>query len=476
MSDFSDSFERITVPGLDAGLNARVNRLLAVLADRNRRNILRTSYYDGKRAARQITAVLPPAYNRLGLVLGWTSKAVDALNRRCHLNGFSWADGDLGSLGFNQAWDTNMLGSEVDQGLESSLVHGPSFVTTTAGGPGEPEVLWQFRDATQATGDWNARTRQLDNLLVITGYHDDRVSQFVLYVPNRTVVCSKADGKWSVTSDQSHPWGVPADPLPYKPSLRRPLGRSRITRPMMGLQDAGVRELMRREGHMDVYSFPELWMLGADPSIFKNQDGTTKAQWQVMLGRIKGIPDDENATNPRADVKQMMAASPEPHHKDINALSKLFAREAALPESSVAISDISNPTSAESYDASQYELIAEAEGATDDWTPHLRRAMVRTLAMQNGLDGMDEVPDSWWSITPDWRDPRYVSRAAQADAGLKQLQALPWLADTSVATELVGLTAEQSRRALGDRRRSQGRDVLALIAGQGTPQDIPAGE
>jgi hypothetical protein len=32
-----------------------------------------------------------------------------------------------------------------------------------------------------------------------------------------------------------------------------------------------------------------------------------------MLGRIKGIPDDEDATNPRADVKQFPAATPQPH-------------------------------------------------------------------------------------------------------------------------------------------------------------------
>nr|WP_255633190.1 phage portal protein [Demequina sp. TTPB684] len=429
---------------------------------------MRGAYYDGKRAARQITSVLPPAYNNLGLVLGWTAKAVDALNRRCHLDTFTWPDGDLGSLGFAEVWDGNMLGAEVDQGLESSLVHCTGYTITTAGGPGEPEVLWQFRDATQAIGDWNARTRRLDNLLVVTSYADSRLTGFVLYEPNRTITCRREQGKWLVVADQEHVWGVPAEPLPYKPRLRRPFGSSRITRPMMGLQDAAVRELARLEGHMDVYSFPEMWMLGADPSIFKAPDGTVRSTWQVMLGRIKGIPDDEDLTNPRADVKQFLASSPEPHLKDINALSKLFAREASLPDSSVAISDFANPTSAESYDASQYELVAEAEGATDDWSPFLRRSMIRALAMQNGINGMEDVPAEWWSINTSWRDVRYESRAAKADGGMKQLQALPWLAETEVGPELVGLTPDQARRAEGDRRRKAGSATLQAIAAGGS--------
>ena len=36
----------------------------------------------------------------------------------------------------------------------------------------------------------------------------------------------------------------------------------------------------------------------------KNADGSQKAAWQVMLGRIKAIPDDEEASTPRAEVER----------------------------------------------------------------------------------------------------------------------------------------------------------------------------
>jgi hypothetical protein len=169
---------------------------------------------------------------------------------------------------------------------------------------------------------------------------------------------------------------------------------------------------------------------------------------------------------PRAQVQQFAAADPQPHLAALNALAKLFARETQLPDTAVAITDVSNPTSAESYDASQYELIAEAEGATDDLSPALRRAMIRALAIANGETS---VPVSYLSIDTRWRDPRYLSRAAQADAGMKQLTAVPWLADTEVGLELLGLDAQQVRRAQAEHRRASARQSLAGLTGAEPP-------
>src|SRR5690606_39272997 len=72
-------------------------------------------------------------------------------------------------------------------------------------------------------------------------------------------------------------------------------------------------------------------------------------------GADQGHPDDDDAENPRADVKQFPAATPEPHLASLNAYAKMFARATSLPDTAVAITDLSNPTSAEAYDASQYE-------------------------------------------------------------------------------------------------------------------------
>ena len=467
MSDLTA--EKIVLSDLSDDENDTLNRLLSRLEKTRGRNEKLAAYYDMHRLVRQVANVLPPMYSKLALTLGWAAKGVDALNRRCTLVDFEWADGDLASLGGRELWDANMLGSEARQGGLESLIHGPAFIVTTRGGEGEADALIHFRSALDATGDWNVRTRRLDNLVSIADRDDEgRVTRFTLYLSGKTVSAVRDRGVWS--SDVStHPWGVPADVMPYKPRIRRAFGSSRITRAARGLQDAGVRELLRLEGHMDVYSFPEFWLLGADETVFKNADGSVRHVWQTMLGRIKGIPDDQDEDDPalaRADVKQFTAASPEPHLADLNTLAKLVAREYSLPDSSMAITDVSNPTSAEAYDASQYELIAEAEGTTDDWSPALRRAYTRALAIQNGEDA---VPDEWRSIVPKWRNPRFLSRAAEADAGLKQLQAAPELSGTDVGYELLGLSPEQIASAKGELRRKavNGRmDALIGLAGQ----------
>jgi hypothetical protein len=454
---------KVTLPDLSDDDNAVLNHLLAKLEAKAPGNILRASYYDGKRALKQVGTVIPPQYYKLALVLGWSAKAVDILARRCNLDGFVWPDGDLSGLGAGDVWDDNYLGAEISSALVSSLIHGVSFLVTTRGDTtvGEPAALIHAKDALNATGDWNSRTRSLKNLLSITARDKDgKPGALVLYLPNRTIVAAKVDREWTVLDDSAHPWGVAAEPLVYKPRVGRPLGSARISRAVMSLHDQALRTVIRLEGHMDVYSFPEMWMLGADPSIFKNPDGSQKASWQVMLGRIKGIPDDDGAENPRVDVKQFSANDPDPQLKALKQQAQLFSGETSIPLTSLGVSDMSNPTSADSYIASREDLIAEAEGATDDWTPGLRRTFARALAIQNGLSA---VPDDFKSIDAKWRSPVYQSRAAAADAGMKQLTAIPWLAETEVGLELLGLDEQQIRRALADKRRAQGSAVLQQL-------------
>lgn len=470
---------RIVLADLTDDENATLMHLLDVIDDKAVFNRKVDAYYDAERNLRMAHGgVVPVQYANLGLVLGWTAKAVDALGRRCNLDGLVWPDGDIDSIGLRELWDDNHLGSEVDQGITDSLIHAVAFVSAARGEEGEPRALVHFHSASDATGDWNARTRRLDNLLVVNARDDKGPTALTLYLPGRTVTAAFDSGRWQAETS-THPFHVPAAPLAYHPRLKRPYGRSRISRPLRGYQDAAARALIRLEGHLDVYAYPEFWMLGADPSVFKNEDGTPKSEWQIRLGRIKGIPDDVDADPAlaRADVRKFDAASPEPHLKALNTYAKMFARDAALPDSALAIAELTNPTSAESYDASQYELIAEAEGVTDECSPPLRYVSTLALAMLNDLDA---VPAEWRSIDTNWRNPRFLSRAAEADAGSKAIGAVPWLGETEVGLELLGLGRQQVQRALGERRRAQSLqrlDDLARVAAAeaGQPGVTPDG-
>jgi hypothetical protein len=90
--------------------------------------------------------------------------------------------------------------------------------------------------------------------------------------------------------------------------------------------------------------------------------------------------------------------------------------------------------------------------------------VTRALAIQNGVT---EIPAEWGSIAPKWRSPIYISKAAAADAGAKQLAMVPWLADTEVGLELLGLDEQQIQRALSQKataeRKAAGRAIVAAL-------------
>lgn len=452
--------EALRIPGLSDDELVTVNFLAKQLKEKQPHNRKRSDLYDGKQAIRQVGTVIPPQYYRLGLALGWAAKGVDGLARRCNLDEIVWADGDLESLGMQELQDSNFLFSELSQARTDSLIHGVSYLITTKGEDDEPAALVHAKDALNATGQWNNRKRRLDNLLSVTSRDRNRITGFVLYLDGLTINADLVDGKWEIDR-QEHPWHVPADPLVYKPRTSKHMGRSRITRAAISHQYAALRALVRLEGHMDIYTIPQLLLLGASDSLFKDATGNLKPAWQIALGRALGIPDDEDATNPRADVKHIPAQSPEPHLADLNALAKLTAREYDLPDSAFALTDMANPTSADAYNASREDLIAEAEGATEDWSVPIRRAVTRALAIQNGLE---EIPAAWASIDTAWRSPVYLSRAAVADAGAKQLATAPeWLKETRVGLKLLGLSEQDIKLAEAERDRLRGRQSAQAI-------------
>ncbi|WP_433584559.1 phage portal protein [Microbacterium hydrocarbonoxydans] len=458
------SDQNLRIPGLSDDETVTVNFLAKQLRDKKQHNEKRSNLYDGKYAIRKVGTVIPPQYYRLGIALGWAAKGVDGLARRCNLDDMVWADGKLADLGMQELKDSNFLMSELAQGRTDSLIHGVSYLITTQGDDDEPRALVHAKDALSATGEWNNRKRHLDNLLSVTARDRNRITGFVLYLDGETINADMVDGKWELERSE-HPWHVPVEPLIYKPRTSKRMGRSRITPAAISHQSAALRELVRLEGHMDIYAIPQLILLGANESLFKNPDGSFKASWQIALGRILGVPDADPedvpaGNNGRADVKHVAASSPEPHLADLNALAKLSAREYDLPDSDFALTDLANPTSADSYNASRENLIAEAEGAADDWSVPIRRTVRRALAIQNGLD---KIPKEWASIDTKWRSPVYLSRAAEADAGAKQVGAIEWLKDTRVGLELIGLDKQQIDLALAERKQNRSREAAASL-------------
>ena len=474
-----------SIPDLNEDVLRDINRLYAQLVARTPRNLLRALLYDGKYVISQIGEIIPPSYLRTATVLGWSAKTVDTLARRCNLEEFTWTDGrTTDDSGLSDVWDENFFATKSNQAMVSSLMHGPAWLINTTGGAGEPDSLIHVKSALHATGDWNARRNAMDNLLSITSRDDEgNPSAIALYKDGITVTSERgSDGVWA--SDYStHGLGVPVELMPYKPREDRAYGSSRISRPIISIQKRALKAIVRMDGHADVYSFPQLILLGASGSAFKNPDGSLKPAWKVALARVFALEDDKDepdAKRARADVKQFPASSPEPHIKMIEQIAQMFSGESSIPVESLGFTNHANPTSPDAYVAAREDLIAEAEGAIDDWKQAMRRSMMRALAIKNGLN---TIPDEYRALEPKFRPPIYLSKSAQADAGSKMLGAGPeWLKETSVGLELLGLTPQQAKRALAEKRRLGTMNVVEALnrapapAGDEDQDQPPAGD
>ena len=190
----------------------------------------------------------------------------------------------------------------------------------------------------------------------------------------------------------------------------------------------------------------------------------------MIMDRINAIPDNEDAANPRADVKQFTQGDQRPHVEQLQILAGLFAGETNIPVSSLGVGlSQANPTSADSYVASREDLIAEAESAAKVWKQRHTRTAQRAWMVANGET---EVPDTLRGLQARYRNPRYTSSSAAADAAMKHVTAFPWLAESDAFIEHVFDDAELTERLLADKQRAQGRNALAMFQRAGGADGI----
>ena len=473
-----------TVPGLTVEETQTLTTLVDRLFRKAERNRLRRRYYDAKQSLRDLGISVPPTI-QLRTVLGWPAKAVDVLVRRTMLE--SWVaddETDLVALGLDELLAANQFDRELPAALTSALMHSVAFGFVTAGLAGEPAALIQFRSAEQATGEWDDRRRCLANALSVISTDDaGQPDAMNLYVPDVVVAMRRDEKGWRVDRYR-HRFGVPVEAIPFRPSLIRPMGSSRITRPVMELTDAAVRTLVRTEVSAEFYNAPQRYVLGAaerafaegtvpapqaDTDIWWETDdgvrhrggdtssgpagtgnaGGTLAGWQALLGHVWTLTRDEDGNLP--SVGQFPQQSMQPNVEHFRMLAQTFAAETSIPLRSLGVVG-DNPESAEAIAEANKELELEIK----HWqraaiTPALKRMVAIALAIANG----GSVGD-YRGVSPLWARPSSVSESGAADAISKQVAAFPWLAETEVALRRLGYSPEEIVSAFADRRRAEG--------------------
>ncbi len=453
----------VRVHGLSDDDQRELSQLMDVWRAKFQRNSLRRSYYDAHNRFKDLGISIPPHLKKTPTVVGWPAKAVDSLAARSMFDGFvSPGNGD-DPLGLREILDANQFDSMYAQGVVSELIHCCAFITVTAGdeAAGDPPVLISLRSAEFAAALWDMRHRRIRSGMAVVDVDPTNPSiptAITLYLADKIAQCAKQGAGWQVVSQTPNMVGRPVmEAMPFRPDESRPFGKSRISREIMSITDSAQRAALRAEVLMEFNTAPQKYLLGADGDLF--EDGS---RWKSYMDSILAVSRDEDDNVP--SFGQLAQVSPEGAISYLQHLAARFAGATGLPVASLGIVT-ANPSSAQAISEARDDLVTEAQALNRVNNIALSNVARIALAVRDGVS-VNELADDARHVRAKFRNPSMPSISSQSDAMVKQISALPWLANTTVALEELGYTEEQITRLLADKRRAQAPDAVAVLLGE----------
>lgn len=453
-----------------AGDEARtVRQLLQAWADHRDSNARRTVYHRGEQAFKDLGISLPPQMRDAKSPLGWAAMAVDKPASRIQFDGLR-LPGEDDPLGLSRIFVANNVQTEFRQAVVSAGIHGFSLATVARGAStDDSEVQIQFHDAEACAAIWDRRNRRLGAALTLTELDEDgNPLEAIVYLPGSIITIRRDAKSWEVKGDRypSIPGRAQAVPVRNWPTMTRPLGRSRITRPVMELTDMGVRTLVRMEGTAEFYSAPQIAILGVAEGAFGNADAARK--FQILIDRIMGLERDEDGNVP--SIEQLQQASMVPHESHLRTIAAAFSGETGIPVNSLGILH-EQPASAEAMRAAERDLLIDVQAQIRDVLAPAMCDLARMVVMVR--DGLSAPPEESWALSAKFADAEFRSASSEADAVLKIAQSMDLLVKYPVLAERL-FDPEQIKRLMADQRRTAGQDAVAALLGAALP--VPAAQ
>lgn len=449
----------IASPDLTADETAAIRANLAQLSLKQERAKMRSNFYNGRERLHSFGFSIPPQMRDMDAALGWPAKTCDALSARLHLEGLVLPGSATASSEIEDIFNANRMAIRWPQAQVSTFQHGCSFVAVTPGDVenDEPEVLISVMPATEATGVWDVRSQSLKSALWVAQTDAMYPTTAVLFLRTHTVQLSRERmGPWVVHRVPNPLPRVPVSLLAYRPQLDRPFGMSRITRPVMWLTQMAVRTLLRTEVSAEFYSSPQRYAMGADEESFVDEAGNKVSAWETILGKIWMIPRDEDGLVP--EVGQFPQMSMQPHVDQSKWLAAQFAGETDLPVSTLGIVQ-DNPASAEAIEAAWAAMVGVAELSQVEFGVPAVEIGQNALMLADRSTSLRDL----LKLRPRWRSAKTYTKAAMADATVKQIAAGVLRPDSEVALEQLGYDRTDIDRIRAEHEAARLTDPLAGV-------------
>nr|WP_314638680.1 phage portal protein [uncultured Olsenella sp.] len=433
-----------------------VHELVETWRKKRRRNLLRDKYYMGHVRVKDLGISMPKDLaKKIDPRVDWPRKAVHALADRSAFDGFTTTDDGVAEE-LRAVCESNRLPSLYSKNLVCELRHCCGFWTVTDDGGGRPVV--SAYPATASSATWDDTMKGIRAGLVVVESRPSpggcaRIPTVIdVFTRDTIIVLTSVGGRWSAEYLEHGMGRCLMEPMAYRATLERPFGSSRITRAVMSITDDAVRQRARMEVAAESATLPQMWLLGTYKRTINDRN-----RYDASIGAINEVTKDVDGDSPTVWQGSQLQMAP---------LTEYF-RQLACQMSSVTDVPVSffgvasdNPTSSDAIAASLEPLVIDAKNLNRDNGDSLRNVAYMSLAVLHGTDYATEL-NAGYNVNAKFMSPAYPSIVSQSDAMLKQVQALPKLAESDVSLEVLGYTEEQRIRINSDARRSQARAALA---------------
>lgn len=447
-----------------------VRELVDVWRRKRPRNMLREKYYLGHVRVKDLGVSMPASLARkIDPRVDWPRKAVHALADRSVLNGFA-CDDDATKDELQRVYAANSLDVLYRKNLICALKHCCAFWTVT----GEDTPIVSAYPATAASALWDDALKAISAGLVVAeskpvpGGRTRRPSVLEVHTSEAIIVLRLDHGSW-YAEYRPHSMGRPLmEPMPYGATLERPFGASRITRSVMSITDDAVRQRARMEVAAEASTTPQTWLLGTYKRIIDEGN-----RFDAAIGAMNEVTKDVDGDVPTIWQGAQLQMAPLSEY-----LRNLACQMAAVTDVPVSFFGVANdnPSSSDAIAAALEPLVIDAKNMNAENANALRNVAYMCLAVLHGTDFATER-DAGRNVNPRFMSPAYPSVVSQSDAILKQVQALPKIAQSDVALEMLGYTNEQIMSIDSDSRRAGAQQIVQQMTGteaEGEPQQAGA--
>lgn len=452
--------------GLEPEDQVLIRELVDVWHRKRPRNLLREKYYLGHVRVKDLGIAMPKSLaQKIDPRIDWPKKAVHALADRSVLNGFT-TDDEATTEELRTICAANCLESLYRKNLICELKHCCGFWTVTDGGNNTPVI--SAYPATAASAVWDDSLKAIKAGLVVVA--SKKMSESSMRTPTVINVFSRdfviilkyASGVWSAEYKEHSMGRSLMEPMPYGATLERPFGTSRITRSVMSITDDAIRQRARMEVAAESSTLPQMWLLGTSKRITGINN-----KYDASMGAINEITKDSDGDSPT--VWQSAQLQMAPLSEYFRTLACQMSSITNVPVSFFGVSN-DNPSSADAIAASLEPLVIDAKILNRDNGIALRNVALMALAVMHETDYATER-DRELNVNPRFMSPAYPSVVSQSDAILKQVQAIPKLANSDVMLELLDFTDEQMQRIDSDNRKAAGRALINQLTQPGVSDE-----